>query len=259
MPRPTPRTLARQLAQLHAGERAWFWLCPAAPAPTPPLLLRPLGADPDAADLRAHAEGLSGGQPASVGIASVDGLGLLTLCGPDLSYEALWALARWCRAHHAEEPALLRLRDLTMVRTDRAGQVCGQLAAPGLWEGLPPRNPDLSAHLQDELDALPPEDPRWFWLSEASAGSPVLVLGDPLDDPDGAAFAEEVRAFRRGGHFGTLRRTPAGLLAFSSPAPVAPLAAVVSRLCDDLGLPGAMIFQTDDTTIIDARHIQGTT
>lgn len=254
MHRPTPRALADQLTQLHAGDRAWFWLCPDAPPPTPPLLLRALRDDPDATILHAETTGLEGGSTPIVGLASVDGLGLLTLCGPGLSHPALAALAQWCRSHCAAHPGLLRLRDTTMVRTDRVHQVRGRFADPALWAGLPSLNPGLSEHTGRELAALSASVPHWFWLSEARAGEPVLLLGDIDSDPDGALFAEEVRAMLRPGHRGTIQRTPAGLLAFSSPDPIRPLAAAVRAL----GLPDAVLFQTRDDCIIDTLHVQGT-
>jgi hypothetical protein len=254
-PQHTPAALAEQLQLLQPNDRAWFWLC-ADPTLPVPLLLQPLYLDPDASTLRASALELSPGRPASVGLASVDGLGLMSLCGRRLSRTMLRHLAAWVVAHTASHPMLARLKDVTLIRTGADNLVLARLSDPSLWSSLPPARPGIDDQTRSDLAGLEVGQRHWFWLTAPDVSDPVLLLGTVEDDPDGAELAASAQDLQRPGVWGQLERAPSGRLVLSSDHPIDTLSSALGPLQQRNIMGSALLLETRDGTITETRWMR---
>lgn len=232
-------SLLEELGALRAGDRAWFWLCPALEGLMPPLLLQPLRSDPEMAALRAQAvrQPVPVGARALVGLANVDAQGRLSLGGPGLSAAMLSALAGWAVRFVGAFPELARLKGTTMLNVVD-GVVAERHDDPALWAALPDLPaPGTVAALGLRLSRLKPGRSAWFWITDTGpGGAPHAALGNPRRDPDGKLFAARVAEIRRqapstGAQLqGLLQVSADGRLSLTTATPLAEAQPIVQAL-----------------------------
>lgn len=184
------QSLEGRLTALQAGERCWFWLCPA--SEELPLLIEKFS-DPKGMQRllrRASTLPLPLGAQVCTGIASVADDGTITFGSPLIGEGLLEQLAGWVRQHASEHPGLSLLSGAQLVHIDSAGSVQARYQDPSLWDGIErPHLPGTLGAARAVLEALAPGDDAWVWLSEGPAAPLVCAL--PIsDDPEG----EQLRA-----------------------------------------------------------------
>lgn len=220
----------RELAQLQAGCRAWFWFSLDVPVEHPPFLLQAFRTDPTGiqfrAQIRRHA--LPEDAITSTGVANVDAIGRLKVYAPRLSRAKLQVLSRWTARHITVHPELARLKDTTFGEVNTAGQVLAEHAQPSLWDFIPtPCVPGTIQHTDQQLAQCQPGQRYWFLLTDKGPQSvPFLLLGTALEDIDGREFSLSMHALMRRVpergilHQGVLHVTDAGQLVLTAPWPI---------------------------------------
>ena len=187
---------ARALAELGERERAWFWWCPDIET----LLVHPLARDPRQEEIRAAIEGAERDADARevAGVLSVEGDGRLALVSEALSAMDLEEIADWVAEHHADAPALARLRGASLRRVDEAGTVAEVFEDDALWAEVPaPEQPDSLRAAGEALRSMGGGERMWFWMTAAGPdGRAALRLAPVEGDPDGVRFGSQIRALR---------------------------------------------------------------
>ena len=189
----TIRLLEQNLAALQAGQRLWFWCCPQADAPHPPLLVRSLSQDPSMDLLRQDILRIpqSSDTQEFVGLGSIDSDGILHLGSSQASEEALHALVKWTMQNVEAHPGLARLRNTRMVRLD-GERVAEVYQLDEQWSRLPELS--LTGTMSDaaqRLAMMEEGSEAWFWLSARGPGSkPILSLMSRV--LDAKAFSSSV-------------------------------------------------------------------
>ena len=156
----------------------------------------------------------------------VDHAGRLQFMGGRLHEAMLSRIARWVRLHVAAHPALARLADCRLLRTDR-GTVAEVFVRPSLWAGLPhPVAPATEEEARQRLAALGVGGACWFWITSSAPQGVFLSLADAAADPDGVAFgARAARLHRRFPNVhadaidGVVRRSGSRSLVFATARP----------------------------------------
>ena len=123
---PSTGELCRALANLTAGQRAWFWFSPEAEqGGTSPLAISPLATDPLMKQLKRKVDTveLPLGARQAAGLLSVTADGRLQFGGSSLSAELLPALADWAARTLRRQPELSRLRDAAFFRIGKDGTI----------------------------------------------------------------------------------------------------------------------------------------
>ena len=257
----TTAALVSQLDLLRAGDRAWFWLCVAAPRPTPPLLLQPLSLAKAKVGIRQQVAGLSPlrARPV-VGLARVSPSGLLTLGGPGMHRSMLEHLARWTAVSVSRYPRLARLKDTTLLDIAPDGTILARYADPSLWSGLAEVPvADTLAQTRRNLSRTKPGRRYWFWAAlDGPDGQPFLSVAPTSRDPKGMQFAKRVLRIRRMGAGeglrGTLHRSASGRLIFATHAPLPSLAQALSAVLDDSG-EEPLLLQTAAGQVVDTLQL----
>jgi hypothetical protein len=237
-------SVAGLLGQLMPGERIWFWMSDDVPADRVPLLVQPVGWDPnrdrlDAQVRQLQAEGAVG--EGVTGYAYFTEEGRLQFVSGALSPSLMDELAAWVSEQMEACPALARLANCQFIRTE-GGIVMDVLEDPDLWSDIvPPPAPGTLPAAAAALAELAPNGSLWLWLTANAPQGGFLALSPVAGDERGETFQAHIAGFYRrfpdsyqDATTGTVSRDADGVLRIAwhgerTPAAGQALAAIIRR------------------------------
>ena len=230
------------ITNLHAGQKAWFWLSEAPIDDAPMLMVTPFSAHKPMQALRDEVAQIDIplGTITATGLLFVDHEGRLTLGAPGLSTRMLENLARWVADNIATYPQLNILKDLSMTVLDYQGVSRAVHRNPQLWANLPdpPKNREIDRTIR-LLAKLPANKNCWFWTTSAGlGGKPTFILRSTKKDPQAQAFSKTVRYLngqckpRAKTLKGTLFRENDGTIVFTTEADITEARNIITTLID---------------------------
>ena len=183
------------LGQLKAGSRAWFWLCSEMPIDKTRLLVTPFSKDPLGERLQKQVAelGTSGDVLASTGVVDIGIDGIYRFGSLHARLSHLVSLAEWVKQHVEKHPNLAVLKNAELVSVSGQGKVTESFRSDRIWNLIPQRIVKGSiGHMANRLEAIPPNQEGWFWMTDRGPGRlPFLLVYPCFKDPDCEIFMRE--------------------------------------------------------------------